>query len=99
MSGAWPRPFMKPHKIFAVLCALPLVAGCVNIKGERTGPDGSRLSISAQRFLWVSQGMEFSTQTEDTIVTLKASTSKSDADSIAVLSGALSEVAKTAIAK
>ncbi len=84
--------------ILITLIVLPLV-GCVNIKGARTMPDGTSLSISAQRFLWASQDMEFSTQTEDTIVTLKASSSKSDADSISALSAALSDVAKTAIAK
>lgn len=90
----------RTSKLFVALCGLPLLVGCVNIKGERTGPDGSKLSISAQRFLWSSQDLSFTTMTDDGVaVELKASNSSSDADAIASLSGALGEVAKTAIAK
>lgn len=82
-----------------MLIALVLT-GCVNISGSRTAPDGSRLTINAQRFLWSSQDLCFTTITDDGVtVELKASNSSSDAQSIANLSEALGEIAKTAIAK
>jgi hypothetical protein len=69
-----------------LLTLLPLLlAGCVNIEGSRTAPDGSSLSIKANRFLWVSQNMEFTTEAEGVKVSLKAAKSSSDTQAVEAL--------------
>jgi hypothetical protein len=81
------------------LLAFPLFAllftGCVQISGQRTAPDGSSLSISANRFLWMSQNMEFTTEAEGVKVSLKAEKSSSDTAAVE----ALANIATTAISK
>lgn len=59
-----------------------LCAGCANITGTR-GPDGS-LSIQSQRFLWASEGIEFSLRdTNGFKTTLNVKKSSSHAEAIA----------------
>jgi hypothetical protein len=81
------------------LIILPLLAitltGCVQISGQRTAPDGSSLSINANRFLWMSQNMEFTTEAEGVKVSLKAEKSSSDTAAVQ----ALANIATTAVSK
>ena len=83
--------------ISAFLIVAPLLfTGCVGIAGERTAPDGSKLKITANRFLWFSQNMEFTTKTTDGVsVSLKAEKSSSDAVAVE----ALANIATSAITK
>lgn len=82
-------------KAALLLLALSLT-GCVYVSGTRTGPDGSKLTISSTRLLWVSENMTFSTMTDDgVLVELKATKSSSDGEAVA----ALAEIAKGAVVK
>lgn len=82
-------------KTIFILCVPVLLSGCVQISGQRTAPDGSSLSINANRFLWMSQNMEFTTEAEGVKVSLKAEKSSSDTAAVQ----ALANIATSAITK
>jgi len=84
-------------KKLILIAILPLVlTGCVGIEGTRTAPDGSTLTIKANRFLWVSQKMEFTTEAEGVKVSLKADKSASDSQAIAALAAIAATAASSA---
>jgi hypothetical protein len=81
-------------KICILASILFLFTGCVGIEGTRTAPDGSVLTIKANRFLWVSQKMEFTTEAEGVKVSLRADKSSSDSQAIAALAAIAATAAK-----
>lgn len=84
-----------------ILVALILASsGCANISGTRTvtGPDGrpQTLTIKSTRFLWVSEGVQASlTDDQGFTFTLAVARSRPDQESIAILSAAVVDLAKT----
>ena len=71
--------------IFVAL-VMACCSGCVNITGERTAPDGTKLAISAKRFMWMSQQVEFSTKDSSGVsVSLKVGNSRPDVEAITAL--------------
>jgi hypothetical protein len=68
-------------KLLALLLLATLLSGCAFVKGTR-GSDGT-LSISSQRLLWASEGIDFSvTESNRLTATLKVQKSSPDAQSI-----------------
>jgi len=76
---------MRPFHLTVLLFVSVLLSGCVGISGERVAADGSCLKIRADRFLWVSQNMEFTTEAEGVKVSLKAQKSSSDTQAVEAL--------------
>jgi hypothetical protein len=59
--------------------------GCVQVSGTRKTADGSSLTISTTRFLWSSEGIDFSTSVSTNAILdakLKVAKSSTDATSI-----------------
>ena len=93
-------PIARIHR--SKLCALPatfalltsalalLAAGCSSIIGSRQLADGSRLTISAQRLLWASEGID-TTVIETNGLSFSLKVQKSGVDSQAL--GAVTEAA------
>jgi len=73
----------------AILAAL-LAAGCSSIIGSRQLADGSRLTISANRLLWASEGID-TTVVETNGLSFSLKVQKSNVDSQAL--GAVTEAA------
>lgn len=88
-------------RALAFCAALLLLCGCAHITGTRTvtGPDGKPqvLTVTSTRLLWVSEGVQ-ATITDDRgfTFTLTASRTSPDQESIAILSGAVVDLAKLA---
>ena len=92
--------FRMPGRLALPLSALPLLlflTGCVNISGERTAPDGTKLAIRADRFLWMSQQVEFTTKDSSGVtVGLKVGNSRPDVEAINALANIAGQAAATA---
>ena len=71
---------------YLLLLPLLLAAGCSSITGTRTAPDGTTLTMTCNRFLWVSQKIEFSTKDSKGFdVSLKVGESRTDVEAINAL--------------
>lgn len=81
---------MKP--VLPILAiAVSLLAGCAHITGARRAPDGSVLAISSTRFLWDSEGVNFTlTDTNGISVGLGVTKSNPDADAIKAIADGVS---------
>ena len=81
------------------LAVVLMLTGCVNIAGTRTAPDGTKLSISANRFLWMSQQVEFTTKDASGVsVGLKVGNSRPDVEAINALANIAGQAAGQAAA-
>lgn len=93
-------------KAFLFLIGLFACAGCVDLNGSRTLPDGSKLEVHSRRVLWMSQDLRVrigdgSTTNAGFEFTLEAKTSRPDSEAIATLgkiaTDAMASTAKGAV--
>ncbi len=81
-------------KIFLSLLACLALCGCVVVSGTRTAPDGTVTQMHTSRFLWASEGIDFSlaTATNGTLTTgLKVAKSNPDAAALEAVSRGAAE--------
>jgi uncharacterized protein YegP (UPF0339 family) len=73
---------------------LMLTTGCANTGGSHTLPDGSKIAVHSQRFLWVSEGVNF-TAKDPSGFSASLATSKTGSDPASI--DALGKVIEAAI--